>query len=125
MHLWRPVAIVGAGFTGLALLFPFATFPVLGVLNGIDADAWPALLPLAPVVAVAVIGDWSRGLRPMAAFPVIVMACLAVLFAVLKLADAAVATRDIAGASLGAGNFVLLGGTLIALTGSALSLTRG
>lgn len=124
MHPWRPIAIVGSAFAAVSLLFPFATLPVLGVLDGLEADAWPALIPLLPVVLVALIGDWGRGLRPGPAVGVIAAACLAVLFATAKLADAVLAVRAATGASMGAGAFVLLGGTLIALGGTAAALSR-
>ncbi|MBI5157462.1 MAG: hypothetical protein HZA58_05535 [Acidimicrobiia bacterium] len=124
MHLWRLITLVGTGFAALAMAFPFATLPVLGIIGGIEADAWPALLPLTPVAAAAVFGDRERGLRPPVAIAVILTACLAVLFAVFKLSDALVAVNDTAGASLGAGAFVLLGGTLIALAGTATALSR-
>ncbi len=124
MHPWRLITLVGAGFAALSMVFPFATLPVLGIIAGIEADAWPALLPLIPVVATAAVGDWDRRLRPPAALGLILCSCLAVLFAVFKLSDALVSVADTAGASLGAGAFVLLGGTLIALAGSAVALSR-
>lgn len=124
MHPWHPIAIVGTAFAALSMPFPFATLPVLGVLNGIEADAWPSLIPLLPLVLFASMGDWGRGLRPTAAIAVIVPACLAVIFAVAKLADAVLAVRATTGASMGAGAFVLLGGTLIALGGAAAALSR-
>jgi hypothetical protein len=124
VHPWRIITIVGAAFAALSLVFPFATLPVFGVLDGVAADAWPALLPLLPPILVAALGDWRRGLRPMVAVPVILTACLAVLFAVVKLTDALVAVRATAGAALGAGGFVLLGGTLISLGGTAVALSR-
>ena len=124
MHLWRLITLVGTGFAALAMAFPFVTLPVVGVIAGIEADAWPALLPLIPVVAAAALGEWDRGLRPPAAIPLILSGSLAVLFAVFKLTDALVSVADTAGASLGAGAFVLLGGTLIALSGTAVALSR-
>jgi hypothetical protein len=124
VHLWRLITLVGTGFAALAMAFPFATLPVVGVITGIEAEAWPALLPLIPVAAAAALGDWDRGLRPPVAIPLILSASLAVLFAVFKLTDALVAVADTAGASLGAGAFVLLAGTLIALAGTAAALTR-
>ena len=124
MHPWRLITLVGAGFCGLAMLFPFATLPVLGALDGVEAEAWPALLPLAPVVLAAAFGDWRRGLRPAAAIPLILLTCAAVLFAVVKLTDALVAVGDTAGASTGAGGFVLVGSTLMTLVGTTVALSR-
>ena len=79
------------------MLFPFVTLPVLGILNGVGAEAWPALIPLLPVVLVAAIGDWNRALGPTAALTAIVTVCLGVVFAVVKLADAILAVRSTAG----------------------------
>lgn len=124
MHPWRLVAIVGAGFAALAMVFPFATLPVYGALDGVAADAWPALLPLIPVVVAAAVGDWRRGLRPLAGIVAVIAGCAAVLFAVVKLADVMMAVRDLEAASLGAGGIVLVAGCLIALTGTITSLAR-
>jgi len=124
MHPWRIVTLVGAGFTALSLPFPFATLPALGAINGIEAAAWPALLPLAPIVLAAVIGDRSRGLRPDGVVAALVAASAAVLYAALKLTDAVLAVRAASGASLGTGGFVLVGGTLVCLAGAATAAVR-
>jgi hypothetical protein len=121
MHPWRIVALVGAGFTALSLPFPFATLPALGAIDGIEAAAWPALLPLAPIVLAAV-GDRSQasGRRGVA----LVAASAAVLYAAFKLTDAVLAVRAASGASLGTGGFVLVGGTLVCLAGAATAAVR-
>ena len=124
MHPWRPVAIVGTAFAAVSLLFPFVSFPVLGVVDGISADAWPALIPLLPVAIVAATGDWSVGPPPWVAVVLVLMACAAVLFAVVKAVDAALATQTVGEASVGAGPIVLVAGTLIALGGCVLALAR-
>lgn len=124
MHPWRIVALVGAGFTVLSLPFPFATLPALGAIDGIEAAAWPALLPLAPLVLVAVIGDRRRGLRPLGVVAVLLAASAAVIYSAWKLTDAVLAVRAASGASLGSGGFVLLGGALVCLGGAATAAVR-
>lgn len=124
MHPWRIVALVGAGFTALSLPFPFATLPALGAIDGIEAAAWPALLPLAPLVLVAVIGDRRRGLRPVGVMAMLLAASAAVIYSSWKLTDAVLAVRAASGASLGTGGFVLLGGTLVCLGGAATAAVR-
>jgi hypothetical protein len=125
VHPWRPIVIGGAAFSALAMLLPFASVPVAGVYDGIDAAAWPALLPLIPVVGTAALGDWARGLRPLTATGLVVLTCGAVLYAVVKIADAVVAVRSADGASLGAGSFVLTGGAAVVLIGCVLAMARG
>jgi hypothetical protein len=56
MHPFRLVVIGGTGFGVLAMLLPFASFPVVGAVDGISADAWPALLPLMIVVVISLTG---------------------------------------------------------------------
>lgn len=125
MHPWRPIVIGGALFASLAMLLPFATFPVAGVYDGLEAAAWPALLPLVPVVATAAIGDWSRGLRPLPAITFILLSAGSLLYAVVKIADAVVAVRSTEGASLGAGGFVLAGAVGVTLIGCVVGMNRG
>lgn len=124
MHPWRIVTLVGAAFAVLSLPFPFATLPTLGAIDGIDAAAWPALLPLAPLVLAAVIGDRRRGLRSLGVIAALLAAAAAVLYAALKLTDAVLAVRSASGASLGSGGFVLLGGALLCLGGAATAAVR-
>lgn len=124
MHPWRPIVLVGIAFAGLAMLFPFATFPVVGTLDGLAADAWPALLPLIPVAVRALVGDWSETPRPLGAVIVVALACCALLFAIVKLTDALVAVRAVTGAAPGAGPIVLIGGTLVAVAGTVVALSR-
>lgn len=124
MHPWRIVALVGAGFTVLSLPFPFVTLPALGAIDGIEAAAWPALLPLAPLVLAAVLGDRRRGLRLFGVMAALLAAAGAVLYAALKLTDAVLAVRAASGGSLGSGGFVLLGGALVCLGGAATAAVR-
>jgi hypothetical protein len=124
MHPWRPISLVGIAFAAVSLLFPFVTLPLLGVLDGISADAWPALLPLLPVAFAAALGDWTLSPRPWAAVALILLACSSVLFSVVKVVDANGAVSSVDDASLGAGPLVLLAGAVITLAGCVVSLSR-
>ncbi len=125
MHPSRPVVIVGTAFALLALVLPFVTLPVIGSIDGFGSDAWPAVAALAPVVLLAVTGDWSRGSRPLAGTIALLLACGGLVFSVAKLTDAIVAARDATGGSLGPGAGVLVGGCAVAAAGAALALRRG
>ncbi len=122
VHVWRWMTLVGSGFAALALLLPFASFPVLGSIDGIGATAWPALLPLAAVGVVAVNGSRHQGLGTIGVIAVVVATAAAVLYAAVKLVDAVLAVRATSGATLGSGGFVLLGGTLFTLVGAAAAV---
>lgn len=122
MHASRPVVISGFGFAAIALALPFVTFPVIGAVGGLSADAWPALLPLAPAVATALLGDWARGSRPAIGAVSLLFACGGLVFSVVKLADAILAARHVAGASVGAGAPVLVAGTATVVIGAVLAL---
>jgi len=124
VHLSRPVVLAGTAFAGMALLLPFVRLPVLGAIDGIGADAWPALLPAVPAVAAAVFGDWSRGNGPLVGTTALVLACAGLLFAVVKLADALIAIRGVDGASFGAGSPVLVAAMATVVAGAGLSLRR-
>ena len=124
MHGSRPVVLVGTAFAAIALSLPFVRFPVVGAVDGIGAAAWPALLPLIPAMAAAIFGDWSAGSRPLVGVTALLLACGGLLFAVLKLTDALIAARDLAGASFGAGAPVLVVGVAVAAVGAGLALRR-
>lgn len=66
MHPFRLVVLGGTGFAVLSMLLPFASFPVVGTVDGVSADAWPALLPLVLVAITALTGRWDLGLGPVA-----------------------------------------------------------
>ncbi|OFW66667.1 MAG: hypothetical protein A2Z12_08555 [Actinobacteria bacterium RBG_16_68_21] len=114
--------LAGTAFSGLALALPFARFPVIGAVDGFGADAWPALLPLAPAVLGAVLGDRTHGVRPLIGAISLVLACAGLLFAVIKVADAFLATRHVAGSSFGAGAPVLVAAVAAVVAGAALAL---
>lgn len=122
MHRSRRLAALGVMVAGASLALPFATLPD-GTATGIDADAWPAMLLLAPVMLMAVAGD--RGDAPPAAAVVAaaVLSAGAVGFAMIKLTDAWTAAADTAG-SVGPGGWVLAAGTAVALLGCLLGFGR-
>lgn len=122
MHLSRPVVVVGTVFALIGLALPFARFPVVGAVDGFGADAWPALLPLVPAVAGALLGDRTQGTRPLAGTLSLISACGGGVFAALKLSDALIAVRGVSGASLGAGPMVLLAAVMVVIGGAALAL---
>ena len=119
MHPFRLVVIGGTAFGVLSMLLPFASFPVVGAVDGISADAWPALLPLMVVVVVALTGRWDEGLGWSAGLLAVVAGGVALVFSVVKLTDAVQAVRDAAGASIGPGSYVLIGAVVVVLGGAA------
>ncbi len=124
MHPGRLVVTAGVVVAGLAVLFPFVDLPVIGTVDGVDGDAWPALIPLAAVLLPALLGDRSLGHRARSGVPSLVACCTAAVFASAKLADSVGAVRDAGeGASLGAGPWVMLVGTLVAIVGEVLAMT--
>jgi hypothetical protein len=119
MRPFRLIVIGGTGFGVLAMLLPFASFPVVGAVDGISADAWPALLPLMIVVVISLTGRWDAGLEGPTGVVAVLSAALALVFSVVKLTDAAIAVRDAAGASVGPGPYVLIAAVVVVLGGSA------
>jgi hypothetical protein len=120
----RTVIIAGVALAGAALALPFVRFPTVGSVNGFQGDAWPVLLPLAPVLLLAVVGETRRSIRTATHLGAILLSCLALVFAVAKLADAVEASRMIEDASTGAGSWALPGAVVIALTGCVLRLVH-
>lgn len=124
MHPHRPLVLAGAVFGVLALFLPFARLPVLGAIDGIAADGWPAVAIAAPVVVKAAWGDWSRGNSPLIGIGLTLVGCLATVFAAVKLTDAIHAVRGLEGAALGPGAPLLVGAMALVAAGAALSLWR-
>ena len=124
MHLHRPIVLAGAVFGVLALFLPFVRLPVMGPIDGIAGDGWPALAIAAPVVAKAAVGDWSRGNAPLVGIILTLVGCLATVFAAVKLADAIDAVRGLEGGALGPGAPLLVGAMALVAAGAALSLWR-
>ena len=123
MHPWRIIALSGSGIGALALLLPFATFPVIGPVDGFDGDAWPVLILLGPIVAAALIGPWREGLPPVLGLPAILLGAAAIVFSSVKLSDAVLAARSVDG-SVGAGAWLLLVATVLVGAGAVGSLSR-
>ncbi len=126
MHVSRPVLLAGVGFAVIAMLLPFASFPIVGSVDGISADAWPALIPLVPMAVIAMSGDWSHGLDSGPGITTVVLGGTSLVFALVKVADAVVAARDTQGATLGPGSLVLAAAASVAVAAAgfgALSKT--
>lgn len=125
MHPFRLVVVGGTGFGVLAMLLPFASFPVVGAVDGLAADAWPALLPLLLVVLLALAGRWDLGFDPFPGVLAVAACAASLIFSVLKITDAVVAVRDTAGASMGPGSFVLVAAVVVVTGGTVTGvLTR-
>jgi len=127
VHPSRWLIVGGSAVAALALLLPFISSPATGSVNGISGDAWPAVALLAPVVAMALLGDRREGFSAWATASSVLLTAAATLFAVQKLVDAVRATRldQAAGeVSVGIGAWVLVTGCVIALIGAAGTMSR-
>lgn len=124
MHPYRPTVMLGALLGVLALFLPFVSLPVVGVVDGIAAEAWPALVVVAPVALMAAFGDWAAGNSPLRGISATILGCGATVLAATKLADAIGAVKDLETASLGAGAPLLVGSMALVTAGAALSLRR-
>jgi hypothetical protein len=102
------------------MLLPFVSLPILGPVDGLSADAWPALLPLIPLTVLVLDNRSENGFDAIPAIAAVVLIAISLVFAAVKLADALVAARSVAGATLGPGPWVLLGAVVVA-AGGALS----
>lgn len=121
MHGSRIAILIGTAVAGPALLLPQVRLPNLGPIDGIEGDAWPALVLLAPAVLVAVVGDAARPLRPLASVVAVASGCAGLLLSVVKLLDAGRAARKVAG-SVEIGAWVVPSGALIVIGGAVLGL---
>jgi len=120
MHPFRLVVIGGTGFGVLAMLLPFASFPVVGAVDGISADAWPALLPLMIVVVLSLTGRWDEGFGGTTGTIAVLASAAALVFSVVKLTDAVIAVRETAGAAVGPGGYVLIASVTVVTVGAAI-----
>jgi len=123
IHPARLMVAAGTLLAGLSLLLTFASFPVIGPIDGIDGDAWPAVLPLLPVFALSVFGDRTLGHRPQVGVPALALACAAVVFAAAKAADASRAVGAAGeGAAVGLGTWALLLSCGVVAAGEVVAL---
>ena len=119
MHPSRPIVLAGVGFATLSMPLPFASFPIIGSVDGLSADAWPALLPLIPVLLLSLTGRWDHGLEPVAGIAAVALCGLSLVFSLGKVADSILAVRDTIGATLGVGAWVLTAAVTVATGGAA------
>lgn len=124
MHRSRLLTLAGTAIAALALFLPQARFPLRGPVDGFEGAAWPVMLLLAPAAILALLGDRPEGHRlPVAVFAVL-LSCGALVFAVAKVVDAAVAAGAVEGGVVRSGAWAVLAGTTITLVGSLLSFSR-
>ncbi|NNF65616.1 MAG: hypothetical protein HKN07_15340 [Acidimicrobiia bacterium] len=127
MHPARWTVVGGFVTCAISLALGFVTLPLTGTISGLSGDGWPILLILAIPLALAVLGDRTEGLGPIASTAAIALCGVAVVFAVAKFVDARLAV-DAAGssgaASIGPGIWLMLTGAVIALMGSVASTSR-
>jgi len=119
VHPFRPIVLAGVGFALLSMLLPFASFPVIGSIDGLSADAWPALLPLITVVLLALTGRWEHALGPTPGIAAVALCGLSLVFSLVKVADSIVSVRDTADATLGTGAWVLTAAVMVTTSGAA------
>ena len=124
MHRSRLLTLAGVAVTGLALFLPQARFPVVGTVDGFDGAAWPVMLPLAPLVLLALLGDRPEGYRIPVAVLALLLSCAALVFAAAKAIDAVVAAGAVEGGAWRAGPWVVLAGCALAVAGSLLAFSR-
>ncbi len=124
MHRSRIVILTGAILAAVSLFLPFVDLPVVGTINGLDGDAWPAAALLGVPAVLALIGDRAEGFGHSGTVLAVVAAAPAVVFAVFKLIDARKAVDAAGVGSLGVGVWMLLAATLVGLAGSVMTLSR-
>ncbi len=123
MHRSRIVILAGALLGLLSLPLPLVDLDEVGSLNGIEGDGWPAVVLLGIVAVLALLGDRGEGLPAPAAVVAAAGAGLAVVYAVVKVVDAADAI-DITGGAFGIGLWLLLAAGVVAMAGALLSFSR-
>ena len=123
MHRSRLTVVAGAVVASTSLALTFADLPPVGPVQGIDAEAWPALTLLGSLVVLNALGDRAEPPVRWAAYSGLALAAGALGYSTLKLADALMAAGE-SGGAVGAGAWVLFGGTLLAALGAGLGLSR-
>jgi hypothetical protein len=119
MHPSRPVVLSGVAFAAVSMLLPFASFPIIGSVDGLSADAWPTLIPLIPVAILTMFGRWDLSYPPGVGILAVALSSVGLAFAVTKVGDAIVAVRSAAGATLGPGSWILAIASAVATAGAA------
>jgi len=123
VHRSRLLAGLGALSAAGALLLPYASFPGLGSRSGIEAEAWPVVLLLGPVLILSVIGDRGEAPARPIAWIGVGLTCSGFAFAIAKLVDAWMAAGDAAGA-VGVGAWLGAAAAGLALVGMLLGFSR-
>jgi hypothetical protein len=123
VHAGRLAVLAGLGFAGIALFLPFASFPIVGPVDGIEGDAWPVLIPLLPIAVRVAVGNRSFGYRPPSGVAMLGLSGAAIVFAAAKVADASAAVSAAGeGASVGGGAWVLLAATIVVAGGHVVAM---
>jgi hypothetical protein len=121
-HPHRIVIAAGALLALGSMSLPYVTAG--GARRGALAlDALPALLLLAPIVAMTMVPDHSRAIPRASGFASAGLTALAIPYAVVTVLDAFVLAESLGG-SVGAGPWLLLVGCVIVAAGVALGLLK-
>ena len=102
----------------VSMLLPFASFPIVGSIDGLTADAWPALLPLVVLLLITLTSRWDLGFDPLPGIAAVGMGAASLIFSLIKVTDAIVAVRDTTEATLGPGAWVLTAAAVVATAGA-------
>ena len=124
MHRSRLVILIGAAVAALSLPLPLVSLGAAGSVNGVDGDGWPGVVILMIVAVVALLGDRGESLTAAGTLVAMAGSGVAVVFSVVKLADAADAIDLIGEGSFGIGLWLLMASGVVAFVGAALSLSR-
>jgi uncharacterized membrane protein YccF (DUF307 family) len=123
MHRSRLVIVIGAGIALLSLPMPLVDLTDEGTINGFEGYGWPAALVCVLMAAAALWGDRAESATLRATIALVAAGGLAVVLAVLKLADA-IRAVDTEGGTIELGMWLLLAGCLLCLAGAVLGLSR-
>lgn len=123
MHRSRLLASVGVIIAAASLGLPFVTLDALGTIGGMEADAWPVLLFLGPLLPLLIFGERRDTPAHWVTWIGMGVAAGGLAFAIVKMVDARLAVADAPG-SVGAGPWVMIAGALTALAGIAMGFSR-
>jgi len=124
MHRSRLLILSGTAVAGLGMFLPQVRLPGIGPVDGFDGAAWPLLLPLLPLVILALVGDRPEGFRAPSGVVAVLLSGTALAFAIVKAHDAVAAAAAVPGGAGRAGPWVVLAGSVLAVAGSLLSFSR-